>query len=265
MPAIPPALGRLRRGSEFLGSGFIIGDGTLIATCAHVVGDPTTGAVSVGQELLFESLASIQTASEMGSAAPEGRVVKTTELFDEQHDIAILKLQDEEAHSEAMPEVALLAASRALRFTEPGGYSWRTAGYSLLADISATYDFTSTDGLLIGAAVRKGVDVLQLRGNDVQRGMSGAPVILDSYGVVIGMISERYHSPDDYNSNTVWAVRSEHILQVAQGLVTAVPIDESLLSTLTAFERLQHIAKRMSPEARRSIEVEIAKGYVFDR
>ena len=263
MPVIPPFLGRLRRGEDFIGSGFLVGDGTLVVTCAHVVGDPGTGAVNAGRELMFEPLASLQQASERASSSPLGWSIQTTELFDFRSDIAILERKKDGSSRELASEAALVAPSRGLDFGELRGYGWRTAGYSLLPDNEATYDFTSTAGLVIGPAIREGVEVLQLRGNEVQRGMSGAPVILDNYGVVIGVISQRFHSPDNYSSNTVWAVRSENVLRVARGLVAAVPIAKELSETLTAFDKLQRIAPRMSSEARISVEVEIARGYVF--
>jgi Trypsin-like peptidase domain len=259
MPVLPAFLGRLLRNGVPIGSGFVVADSGLVATCAHVVVDEQSGGIVIGQKFEFQLLVSIQSAT-TDVANAHTLSYETTELNDLRFDVALLRLTDQV--SNAMPSVATLAESRSVRFLSVP--SWHTAGYSSLRDSSAEYSFTSTDGVVVGPAVRNGVDVLQLRANDVQRGMSGAPVILDNGGMVIGIISERYHSEDDYNSNTVWAIRAEHFVRVGAGLVRIESSDRRLIKTLASLDRLSAIAPKMSSEARVSLEIEIGRQYVFD-
>ena len=258
MTVYPPFLGRLLRNSEPIGSGFVVGGGGLVATAAHVVIDEQSGDITIGQEFEFQLLASIQSATTDDTIADTYTYV-TTELRDLKYDVALLRPIDQVPLG-AIPSAATLADSRSVSFNSSP--SWHTAGYSVLRDSLAEYSVTSTDGVVVGAAVRNNIDVLQLRSKDVQRGMSGAPIILDDDGTVIGVISERYHAGDDYNSNTVWAIRAEHIARVGIGLVRIRPPDRELARAIASLDRLSIIQSRLSAATVSSLEREIARDYV---
>jgi hypothetical protein len=56
-------------------------------------------------------------------------------------------------------------------------------------------------------------------------GMSGAPVIRDSDGAVVGVVSGRYNSADGWLAQTVWVTRSEDLVTSGEIVVLGVGSD----------------------------------------
>jgi hypothetical protein len=194
MPEVPPYIGKLLWNDKVIGTGFFVSNDGLIATCYHVlkvVGDPP-----IGKTVMFQLLT-------------QDRIVKAavTNKLDPKHDVALLQAI-EPFPSEI--EVARLVDSNAVK---PGA-QFSVIGYGEIDDPGHTYKYVSARGEIIGPVSRDGVDLLQLESKQILRGMSGAPVVVEELGEVVGVISGRYsvHPDQTWMRDTGWAAKSEALV-----------------------------------------------------
>ncbi len=78
-------------------------------------------------------------------------------------------------------------------------------------------------------------------------GMSGAPVIRDSDGTVVGVVSGRYNSADGWLAQTVWVTRSEDLVTLLDGLDGIADIQLLRLPAAGAVD--PGVLTRLRPEA----------------
>lgn len=205
---VPPFIGRLIWNNEPVGTGFLIHQNGLIATCAHVVEDRETGEIPVGEVLIFEFLSSGQR-----------RRVKVTNKFNQKYDVVLLQL------SGSIPEEvksAVLIQSSAAK----SGMGFQVTGYGQINDPNHQFDFSSATGVVVGPTLRDGVHLLQLDSKQIVPGMSGGPVMVEELNGVVGVISGRYNQDPRtgfFMRDTVWAAKSEDLAVLDQNLSVRVP------------------------------------------
>jgi len=189
-----------------VGTGFLVHESGLIATCYHVV--RVAGDSPEGQRFIFEFLTDGQT-----------RRAIVTDKLDPQHDIALLQLTG------PLPkevEPVTLINSEATR----SGMNFQVIGFGEVNDPTHQYRYSSATGVIVGPTDRDGVDLLQLESKQVLRGMSGGPVIAGAVKGVVGLISARYNidpSTGLWMRDTVWAARSEQIAALHPKLEVVTP------------------------------------------
>jgi tetratricopeptide (TPR) repeat protein len=87
------------------------------------------------------------------------------------------------------------------------------------------FRYTSTTGVWEGCALRNdGVALGQMIATGLVKGMSGAPVRRISDDMVIGIISARYNSPNQWMRNTAWVARTEDLSNLSAAAVEMVPL-----------------------------------------
>ncbi|MFC9897663.1 SUMF1/EgtB/PvdO family nonheme iron enzyme [Nocardia sp. NPDC127579] len=95
-------------------------------------------------------------------------------------------------------------------------------------DPAHNYEFLAATGEWAGPTTRDGrIRMGRLRCRDVVPGMSGAPVLRESDGAVIGVVSARYNSADGWLRDSVWVARTE-LLQPLIGSAETAREEEAL-------------------------------------
>jgi hypothetical protein len=193
---VPGYLGRVLDGSGApVGTCFQVAVGVLV-TAWHVLDDLHCG--EVGAEVTVDALAD-------GVESGPARVAR----IDRTHDLAVLTT-----------EVRLSAVVAGLTVSDgvPMSADVVVAGVSKVPDGDRQYRWLLADGKWKVGTVRDDhLPLGRLTAGDLQRGMSGAPVCRAGDGVVVGVVSSRYNSPDDWQHHTVWAARVENLLPLLVG------------------------------------------------
>ncbi len=115
-------------------------------------------------------------------------------------------------------DLGVLRAERSLPAVVPGVAV--TDDVELRAEVAVTgsvylpddqeYRFLDAPGRWAGGTTRGGVRLGRLTASDVMRGMSGAPV-LGVDNIVVGVVSARYNTDDNWGRDTVWVARTEDL------------------------------------------------------
>ncbi|MEQ4304498.1 trypsin-like peptidase domain-containing protein [Plantactinospora sp. B6F1] len=115
-------------------------------------------------------------------------------------------------------DLGVLRAEGRLPAVAPGVAA--TDGVQLRAEVVVTgsvdlpdfqeYRFLDAPGHWAGGTTRDGVRLGRLTANAVMRGMSGAPV-RGVDGTVVGVVSARYNTNDNWGRDTVWVARTEDL------------------------------------------------------
>ena len=196
---VPGYLGRvLNEDGSPVGTCFQVAPGVLVTAC-HVLSD--LGAAGDGDQVQVDPLA--------GGAAFAAVVARTDSL----RDLAVLTC---EAHMAAM--AGRLAAADAV----PLRALVSVTGHAVPDDPGRSYRFLVAAGEWAGGTTRDdAVPLGRMSSMDVVRGMSGAPVVHDGDGAVVGVVSGRYNSADGWLAGTVWVARSEDLAALLDGIADA--------------------------------------------
>jgi S1-C subfamily serine protease len=179
-----------------VGTGFQFGAGVVV-TAWHVVRDAQ--ARGAGAELVVDPLHT------GGRAVPAA-----VHAVDEAHDLAVLVCSEPLAAG-----VAELAASDSVDARARVGIT----GVAKFVNQQA-FRYTHAVGTWLGTALRQDEVALgQVEAKAVVQGMSGGPVRRLEDGLVVGVVSSRYNSPDQWMRNTVWVARTEDLVPLLSGVV----------------------------------------------
>ncbi|MET9897063.1 trypsin-like peptidase domain-containing protein [Streptomyces sp. NPDC006446] len=159
------------------GTGFLVADGVVV-TCAHVVEAAGGGP---GEDILL-SFPHVQ-----GADRVEGRVARELWRSAEDEDVAFIRLSGSWAGIRTMP----LGSAEGCR-----GHQVRSFGFPAQAPPEGHFGFGVTGDLLPGADGRC-VHLQLTAANDLTTGFSGGPVLDETTGLVIGMLTE-ITAPDLY-------------------------------------------------------------------
>ena len=189
--SVPPYLGRVLRPDESPGGTCFEVAPSILITASHVLGQMS---LSAGETVVVQCLD--------GSAPPmEARIL----AMDPNSDVAILR----GSRPFTAPVAAMAPTDNVSSFTQ--------VIITGVADIDDVYDYNWIDatGEWQGRTQRAGlVHLGRLHSQSVVPGMSGAPVRRAADDVVIGLVSARYNSQDQWMRDSVWIARTEHILQL---------------------------------------------------
>jgi hypothetical protein len=161
----------IRPDGETAGTGFLVTDNGLIATCAHVVEAAGAGP---GER--------VRLAFQSGESPVEAEVL--TDGWYPDQDVAFLRLAT--PLSDGVTLVTLGAS------IGTSGHTFRAFGYPRMGDFQGVW----AEGQILGQVTdERGVLMLQLRAQEIAPGMSGAPVLDVSTDQVVGMVTMTYQ-PD---------------------------------------------------------------------
>lgn len=194
---IQPSIFAIFNGDAIVGTGFLVTQ-ELAVTCSHVI----FAAEALGGDNIQIRFS--------GQTYNTTALVLTEYWRDVEHgDIAILKLDT--APIGIVPlRLAPAAHCRA-------GSPFRSFGYATAADIQGIFARGAIDGYLPEH------ELLQLQTPQADHGISGAPVLDEKRGVVVGMITKG-HTELGRNQNTTFATATETIWQVCPQLKPLTPI-----------------------------------------
>ena len=95
-------------------------------------------------------------------------------------------------------------------------------GHAVFEDGGRRYRFLNGPGEWAGGTTRDDSTPLgRMTSSAVVPGMSGAPVVRDGDGAVLGVVSGRYNSVDGWLTGTVWVARAEDLAVLLDGLADA--------------------------------------------
>ncbi|WP_330299999.1 nSTAND1 domain-containing NTPase [Streptomyces sp. NBC_00503] len=162
---------------QVTGAGFLAAEGILV-TCAHVVRAAGAGP---GEH--------VQLVFPHADGAPrlEGLVLEEPWRAPEDEDVAVLLLADVSAVVEALP----LGSAAGCR-----DHAVRSFGFPTQAPVGGHYGY-AVAGDLLPATEGRGIHVQLTGANDLTTGFSGAPVMDEVTGLVVGMLTE-ITAPDEH-------------------------------------------------------------------
>ncbi|MFJ7778463.1 trypsin-like peptidase domain-containing protein [Streptomyces yangpuensis] len=162
---------------QVAGTGFLVADGVL-ATCAHVVRAAGAGP-GEHVRLVFPH---------DGGAQPlDGLVLEEPWRAPEDEDVAMVQLPDGTAIGKGLP----LGSAAGCR-----GHRVRSFGFPAQAPVGGHFG-VGVAGDLLPAAEGRGMRLQLTAANDLTTGFSGGPVVDETTGLIIGMLTE-ITAPDEY-------------------------------------------------------------------
>ncbi|MGW1171581.1 nSTAND1 domain-containing NTPase [Streptomyces sp. NPDC002550] len=162
---------------QVVGAGFLVADDILV-TCAHVIQAAGSGPGATAR-MVFPHAG--------GAPEVEGLVLEEAWRASEDDDVAVVRLTSAPAGMSAVR----LGSAEGCR-----GHQVRSFGFPAQAPPGGQFGFGVT-GDLLPASEGRGMHLQLTAANDLTTGFSGAPVLDEVTGLVIGMLTE-ITSPDEY-------------------------------------------------------------------
>ena len=194
---IKPSVFAVFKDQEIVGTGFLVSR-DLAVTCAHVV----NLADAQPEEWLKIRFSGHEEEIDAYIVEEYWRDVDAG-------DIAFLKL-------ESTPEGVMPLRLSAAKTSQPGN-AFSSFGYAIAADIQGIIARGTIDGYLPDH------NLLQMQAPQANQGISGAPVLDEKRGVVVGMITKG-HTELGRNEFTTFATPTETIWQVCPQLKPPIPV-----------------------------------------
>jgi WD40 repeat protein len=201
----PSTLHILNFKGQTIGTGFLVSE-TLAVTCAHAIS-------SIGLDA--ENRIRVQFT---GQQQPIYARVPD-EYFDLDHDVAFLEI---ESIPEGVQPLRLAPAASC----RPGS-GFRSFGYATAAEVQGIHANGRIDGYLPQHRL------LQLQSPQANHGLSGAPVLDESRGVVVGMITKG-HTELGRNAETTFATPCELLFEICPAIRPSETCPYLGLETFTA-------------------------------
>jgi len=222
---------------ETVGTGVIVSPYGKIVTCAHVVvaagvnpatGKPTTSTfIDLATRLLGKTPpAAVDGLVGIVVAATKrpylARVIANFSNSDD--DVALLQIV---GLKETLPPQHIARLGDA---ADSSTHSFRTYGYVPLGPYPAVAAMGRIVGLVEGPEDRRLlVDPVQLESQQIDRGMSGAPVLDEDRNLVVGIVAEVWNAADAHrNRDTSWAVNAVALTKTPFG----VPLESAPVQRL---------------------------------
>lgn len=217
-----------------LGTGFLLTDSGLLATCFHIVRAPHSDQAAVGQVLDFVTLSA--------DSADALRQAVVTPYFNADCDAALLQIQGE-LPADLKPVTLIQGNHPAVQ-----GVAFRLLGHAEIADPGTQYGYYSAAGQIENVLPRNRVNVLKLKSNDLHKGMSGGAIYAPDLKGVVGMQSVRIN-PDPKNGawgkDTGFACLSEAITALSP---VPIPLQAPSITPPCAPTRIQNISSQTIQE-----------------
>jgi hypothetical protein len=201
--------------TETVGTGIVVSADCKIVTCAHVVLaaglSPRTGRPPppFWKDLASRLLSGYTTSSpgDLYVVFPRSRTVHRRarvlgQLPDSDDDVAILQVVEEDRPRLSAEQVAILGGA-----AESTKHAFSSYGYTRLGQYPAIFADGEIVGQVLGPEGRTlRLNPVQLKSQQIDQGMSGAPVLDTIRNLVVGIVSETYHAAGAKNRDTAWAV-----------------------------------------------------------
>jgi tetratricopeptide (TPR) repeat protein len=217
-----------RRVAAFLGR-VLADDTTPVGTCFQVAPGVLVTAWHVLDEIgAAEEDAPVQVDPLAGGDVFDARVRR----LDPTHDLAIM-----------VADTSLPAMARSLTETDrlPLRTKVTATGHAQLDDEGHTYRFLDALGTWAGGTTRDDdIPLGRMIADRVVPGMSGAPVIRDGDGIVVGVVSGRYNSADGWPPSNVWVARTEDLAPLLEG-IAEVAMEEVSYAEASAPPAAAHV------------------------
>jgi hypothetical protein len=175
-----------------MGTCFQVASGVLV-TAAHVLDH--VGAGDVNARLGVDALD--------GAEAFEATVAQA----DREHDIAVI------VSTRSLPATAGTLADTD---KTPLRTTVSATGHAVIDDRGHQYRYLVATAEWAGPTRRDEIPLGSMTAARIMPGMSGAPVVRDSDGVVIGLVSGRYNSADGWLAGNVWVARTEDLVPLLE-------------------------------------------------
>ena len=191
----------LKPDGTIAGTGFVVNDEGLIATCAHVVWPKEAQEAGLPRP---DTVHLVFHATEDGGAA---EVVEEWWRHPDEEDVAILRLDG------ALPKGVLhlpLGSSGASK-----GHDFSSRGYRLVKQFPQGLE---AEGRIQGHIAYKNQNVLQLLTNQIDEGMSGAPLWDVQGRRVVGMVNAFWQTKRHVDAWLAFAIPVETLRQVCPAL-----------------------------------------------
>ncbi|GAC1632972.1 MAG: hypothetical protein NVS4B7_20310 [Ktedonobacteraceae bacterium] len=186
--------------NEIVGTGFVVSTTGEIVTCAHVVRTAGVDPRSAGNKLVYVCFPE---AADEAARLQSAKVVAYFPQHDD--DVVILQLLGDVA-SLPIDQVASLGKAE-----ESIDHPFRSYGFRPLPPYSGGLAAGVIQGDIpppTGKALQ--VDPVQLRSTQIDAGMSGAAVLDTKRNLVVGIVSQTYHSDPKTlkDHDTAWAINA---------------------------------------------------------
>jgi hypothetical protein len=186
---------------RILGTGILVTDDGLIVTCYHVIGNIKAKTLDKTVDVYFPAIYNVK-----------GRADVLEEYSNSEVDIAFVKLK------EKLPEQVAVAN---LSETIDSTHTFRSFGFRK----EKTFDGLYSDGTIQGKVRKKFKDnsndnnillqeVIQLKSDGIDHGMSGAAVLDTQINRIIGIVSEYLATSSNVDRNLALAIPIESLLKV---------------------------------------------------
>jgi tetratricopeptide (TPR) repeat protein len=188
--------------------------GAPVGTCFQVAPGVLVTAWHVLEEV---GAAAAQALVRVDPLAGGGAFGARVERLDAVHDLAVLVAE------QPLPAVAgpLVASDPVELRTKV-----RVTGHAVVDDPGRRYRYLVAAGEWAAGTTRDdAVPLGRLTANALMPGMSGAPVIRDRDNAVVGVVSGRYNSADEWLKDSVWVARTEDLAPLLAGF-TGVTLEE---------------------------------------
>lgn len=188
-----------------IGSGFLVHDSGLIATCHHVLiaaGNPVED-----REYQINSL-------RKPTVVP-ARVL----AYDKELDVALLQVV---GNLDLDLTVAPLISSEAVH----SQMGFVITAFGVMPDKDRRFEFVSAQGTITGSMRHEGVDLLQISSQEILKGMSGSPLTVPELGGVVGVLSGRYNvdlTKHQWMRDVAWAAKIEALEALDQRIKAGSP------------------------------------------
>ena len=219
----------LRRNGKPVGTGFLIHESGLLATCFHLVPRRSAPASGAAEAIVGEIMDFVTLDADGFGVTGQAEV---TNRFDAERDAALLQIRGEvPAALQAVPLIR--GDHRAVV-----GADFEIVGHAQLPDPGVRYDYYPAIGQIESVLPRGPVRVLKLKSDDIHPGMSGGAIYAPKLGGVVGMQSERLSTDRklEWGKNTGFACLSEAI-----AALSPIPLTLPAPTVASAPTRIQNI------------------------
>ncbi|MFC0623262.1 S1 family peptidase [Kribbella deserti] len=201
-------------------------DGRPVGTCFHLGGGVLATALHVVYQASADGVVRFEPLAD--SAAGEGTGTAALLASDADHDLAILRTATPPSAS-----VELVAMSD----DQDSGLPISLTGYALLSS-GHSYRIMPSSGRWEGPSKEEGGPATGwVYADGVQPGMSGAPLIRQHDGAVIGVLIDRFETDEIWSAGRVRTARTERLLELLAGHTT-VAVESKAVRALKPADRL---------------------------
>lgn len=239
-----------------VGSGFLLHEDGLIATCHHVLRDILQGGAKsrVGKHLEPITMESpVGKRFQITTLDRSQRIEAICLASDPDHDVSLLQIDG------ALPQGVQIPRLIDIKSTPMGSYTFTVTAFGKIEEAAYQYEYFSTGGEIWGLISRSSkaqsspsVQMLRLQTKTILPGMSGAPVYVQELDGVVGLISGRFNVDDNgkWLGEIAWAscINDLAELDLEKRLQLVKPVTTGLSTRIKSANRSDHLKSLIGVE-----------------